>query len=548
MTCPQQRLRSAAYSGLTVSNSFVSRNRASFANAAICQLTVGCLNINDKVITAVIGPAGTTVPAGSTLFTTVQDAVTAASQWDLGNGLLQLPAGTFAEDIVITGSESESRLTIQGIVEPQFGLGWMQGGDNNSGAPAYPIELGVGTITLTALGNAVTITASGTNPLLQNLNIIAGDRLLSYNDNGSIQVNTVVSIQAPNLITFAGAAPVILTPGASLTFLPRTEVLSVSSLERYQTGTTLASLYVHGPGVVATDPDAQVLFSTESAVVQINGGETFLHNNVFHNTDTATGTGILYHSWKAVQTHIALSTIVANWGYHLPSGVGTGTAVNIFVPNSGARIGFGFGIDDGAIFAADELNVSGRGQIHLLQTAGDSRWTNTVLTLMDGTVALSGGEAAALFASGREATLLGTAAGRTRLLYNDVNAVSLADQLVEARLGARVTLNTLSSTYPAGGLGEHIFNNGAFVYISGAGDSFATTGGSFIVLVPGGGKTIVQITGVTWAVNTRVLGAGDEVQPGDNALDAGTGQEDLINTADTVATRRFTATYTGVTV
>jgi hypothetical protein len=286
-------------------------------------------------------------------------------------------------------------------------------------------------------------------------------------------------------------------------------------------------------------------YGSEAAVVHVNGGESWFFNDVLYNTNMLTGHGIQYHDSKSAQSHVALSATFAHRGIEVVVGTLVAHTAHFFVPHSGSQTGFAIAGRVGATIDIHDINATGRGDIHILVSNGTLRAQSSVLGLMDGTVALSGGNAATAVAS-RGALRIES----STLTYDDATSVSLTDHIAVAEFDGRLTFDTATLSYTAGGLGDHVFVNGGVLDIQGTLDTFVTNEGSYIALIPAGGRALVEVTNgaADWAVATRNGGAGDEVLTGDTpgAPDSGTGQTNHVNANDSDAGRVFTASYTGV--
>ncbi len=544
--------KSDAFSGLTVKSSFISRGRAVFAEIDACRVSATCLTVPDKVINAVIGPPGTATPAGSTLYATVQDAVTAAGQWDLGSVLLQLPAGNFAEDILLDNASSQSVLIIRGEAEPQFGLGYQQGNPNDPLAgnhvANYPVELGSGIMTLVAAGATITVTGSVLNPTLDQLNILAGDTILIYDDLGSVSTNTIQSITAPNILNLAAAAPAIASLGAGFAFVPRTQLSSVSGGVR--TGyTALQDLYVSGQGVVATDPGGNIPRNGSAGLVQAGNGLLDIFNSVLYNTDLLTGSGLLLTPGAQEYSQVALSTVVANRAISTIIGQLFLNDILIWVPNSASQRGYGLGISWLGEVAGVNVNIAALANADLVleESTGSSVFWFLNGTLLTGTLALATFSNVLRVRSGHLIVSEGL------LLYND--ALAAVTDAVTRVTGGELTFDVIgdsgtTSIQLANILGTHIINDGGLVAIKGSpgGATFASTEGSAIVRTNKVGNTVVDIFAGTYAVAVRGGGGGDEVAVGNNAADGGSAQGDRSNLTDTRLTARGKANYLGIDI
>jgi len=135
----------------------------------------------------------------------------------VANGKISVAAGTYSgphtlKDILTSDS---GFLTIEGDTRDIVGFGFVHG----SNPTLTPANGGSGVITLSNVGNDITVARATTNPDFDAAGIVSGDTVWIAGDNGITGVYTVSSA-LNNVITLTGAAPTIGGNGSVIVVIP----------------------------------------------------------------------------------------------------------------------------------------------------------------------------------------------------------------------------------------------------------------------------------------------------------------------------------------
>ncbi len=474
---------------------------------AACQATLNCLEIPDKTINAVIGPAGTTITSSQSLFTTVQDAVTEADRWDLG--LIQLnivTAGVYAEDLVASNQSTASYLHISGPVEPQFGRGYSQ---LLPVAGTLPTNMGAGTAGLATTPNTITVTAT-VNPNFSALNILSGDALYVYSAaTGLVQKMTIVSA-TNNIITTSAAPPDLSGTGSSITFGPRVEVQSLA-LNRSSPG------FGEYLGLINTGATAVTPFGGSAPAIHLT-------NSFVRVSSPAVALyAIQYAAPSSIEATITNSAVYSALAVNVRDRHTVHADSNLIVS------------EDSTIAAASQVAVTansaghlnlangnvliGRpeGTLHEVRTGGSSGSVGTRYHVIDGVVNVDA-PAVHVWADGK-ATFNGST-----ITSDDVDLVL---HVLLERLGKLDTFDHVSTFTALNVIGEHFrLQNVGHLHLGGGATSVLSEGSIGI-------NGLVQSTSSADVATTYTSIAVTNVRVGNTTPTVGTGGAAITNSLDT---------------
>jgi len=447
--------RDAQFPNLHVNRDAVVGNDLRSKYASCCYLHAtsrsrhASMTVDPLSIDAVIGPAGTSVPDGSTRFDTLQDAVAYADAFTGGDVVLNVPAGDYTAEGVISTSNASSTSSLH-ISGPRFDYHGKSYVDGHEIAGAWTGS-GSGVATITVVGASVAVTAGGANPDFQTTGVRIGDQIVVWLETGVVDGVYSVTSVAPTVLSLNAAptVPVTAGQGYGFAFVPSVHVAGYNLADR-QGDVNIENHYL-------PSPDAS------GYVVTADNCRVFVVDTVVHRSNLAcTDNALHFADSKVPYVELRGSALVANRGMGVSHGI-RGRVVDsvLAVPVTGIGAGEALSVGHGARVMINGrvvmLGVPSNAMIELSDGAHLMTETNDDLHVLMQLPA-AGGLAPAL--SMRNVAL--ASLGSVHVERYDTYAVPASYSMHlqgSSKLHVQNLQSTLNNGVPAVNTGSHVYAN-----------------------------------------------------------------------------------------